>query len=156
MREVSDAGSSSGWDTVGNRITLYKRDDCLKVTQFFHVTKEREKNQKGAPEIREETGKPCLTVRLLQAKLRQRSRCWEGLLSVQQEGFTSEASKATQAIFQTWQIPLIPGPGTILSVRKAGVRPTQCFSSLLGGWVRGGKCLGGWLLSQSLPSSRGL
>lgn len=93
MREVSDAGSSSGWETVGNHINLYKRGDYLKVTQFFHVTKERGKNQKGAPEIREETGKPCLTVRLLQAKLRQHSRCWEGLLSVQQEGFTWKPAK---------------------------------------------------------------
>lgn len=120
------------------RINLYKRGDCLKVTQFFHVTKERGKNQKGAPEIREETGKPGLTVRLLHTKLRQHSRCREGLLSVQQEGFTSETSKATHAIFQTWQIPLIPGPGTILSVSKAGARPTHCFSSLLGdGWGEG-------------------
>lgn len=29
-------------------INLYKRGDCLKVIQFFHVTKEREKKSKKA------------------------------------------------------------------------------------------------------------
>ena len=79
--------------------------------------------------------------------------CWVGQFG---NGATNLKLAEELKPYPIWADSFHSRLGTIPSLRKPGSLPRLCFCSRLGDGRGGWKCLGSWLLSQSLLSSKGL